>query len=131
MRKRTWSKLDVERLQARVRLGLVDGLLDRRIEEALDGGVEVVQRDQNADFVDRNGLCCRLEGVEHRPFATGQVHTRGPGFADRLEDFLDQLELVGSEGIVLDEIVAVLELPERHAAVLESELVLEDVALAA
>ena len=125
------EQLDVERLQAGVRLGLVDGLLDRRIEEALDGRVEVVQRHQDADFVDRDGLRRRLEGVEHRPLATGQVHTRGPGLADRLEDFLDQLELVRGEGVVLDEILAVLELAERHAAVLEGELVLEDVALAA
>ena len=76
----------------------------------------------------RNGFRRRLEGVEHRPLATGQVHTRGPGLADRLEDFLDQLELVRGERIVLDEILAVLELAERHAAVLEGELVLEDVA---
>ena len=116
------------------RLGFVSAwsmvFLTDRIEEALDGRVEVVQRDQDADFVDRNGLRRRLEGVEHRPFATGQVHTRGPGLADRLEDFLDQLELVRGERVVLDEILAVLELAERHAAVLEGELALEDVALA-
>ena len=75
--------------------------------------------------------CRRLEGVEHRPLATGQVHARGPGLADRLEDFLDQLELVGGERVVLDEIVAVLEVLEGHPAVLEGQLVLEDVALLA
>ena len=89
MRNRTWSKLDVERLQAGVRLRLVDGLLDRRVEEALDGRVEVVQRHQDADLVDGNGLRRRLEGVEHRPLATSQVHAGGPGLADRLEDLLD------------------------------------------
>ena len=115
--------------QAGVRLGLVDGLLDRRIEETLDGRVEVVERDQDADFVDGDGLRRRLEGVEHGPLATGQVHTRGPGLADRLEDFLEQLELVRGERVVLDEILAVLELAEGHAAVLEGQLVLEDVAL--
>ena len=54
---------------------------------------------------------------------------RCPGFADRLEDFLNQLELIGGKGVVLDEIFAILELPKRHPAVLEGELVLEDVAL--
>lgn len=53
---------------------------------------------------------------------------RGPGLADRLEDSLDRLELIRGEGVVLDEILAVLELPKRHAAVLEGELALEDVA---
>ena len=57
-----------------------------------------------------DGLRRRLEGVEHRPLATGQVQARGPGLADRLEDFLDQLELVRGERVVLDEILAVLEL---------------------
>jgi len=57
------------------------------------------------------------------------VHTRGPGLANRLEDFLDQLELIWGEGVVLDEIFAVLELAEGHAAVLECELALEDVTL--
>ena len=37
-----------------------------------------------------------------------QVQARGPGLADRLEDFLDQLELIGGKGVVLDEISASL-----------------------
>src|SRR5262245_49146021 len=78
--------------------------------------------------MDRDRLCRRLEGVEHRPLTTGQVHTRGTGLADCLEDFLNQLELVGSKWVVLDEILAVLELAKRHAAVLKGELALEDVA---
>ena len=57
----------------------------------------------------------RLEGVEDRPLATGEVQPRRPGLADRLEDLLDQLELVGGERVVLDEIVAVLELLEASS----------------
>jgi hypothetical protein len=56
------------------------------------------------------------------------TYTRGPGFADRFEALLDQLELVWGEGIVFDEIIGILELAERHAAVLKSERAFEDVA---
>ena len=58
--------------------GLVDGLLDRRVQEALDGRVEVVQRDQDADFVDGHGLRRRLEGVEHGPFARARCMPVAP-----------------------------------------------------
>ena len=57
------------------------------------------------------------------------MQTRRPGLADRLKDFLDQLELVRGERVVLDEILGILEWLEGHPAVLESQLVLEDVAL--
>ena len=90
-------------------LGLVDGLLDRRVEEALDGRVEAVERHQDADVLEGDRFRRRLEGVEDRPLATGQVQPGRPGLADRLEDLLDQLELVGGERVVLDEVVAVLE----------------------
>ena len=92
-------------------------------------GIEPVERHQDADLLQGHRLARRLEGVEHRPLATGQVQARGPGLADRLEDLLDQLELVRGEGVVLDEVVGVLERLEGHAAVREGELVLEDVAL--
>src|SRR5262249_24631195 len=67
-----FEELDVERLQARIGLGLINGLLDCRIEEALDRGVEVVQRDQNADFLEGDGLRRRLECVKHRSLPTGK-----------------------------------------------------------
>ena len=56
------------------------------------------------------------------------MHTGCSGFANRLEDFLNQLELIRGKGVVLDEILTILELPKRHPAVLEGELILEDVA---
>ena len=56
------------------------------------------------------------------------MHARGPGLADRLEDFLDQLELIRGERVILDEIFSVFVLAERHSAVLKRELTLEDVA---
>ena len=55
------------------------------------------------------------------------MHTRGPGFSDGLKNALNQLELVRSEWVVPDEILAILVLPEGHAAVFERELALEDV----
>ena len=57
------------------------------------------------------------------------MQARRPGFADRLENLLDQLELVGREGVIANEVVGVLERLERGADVGEAELVLEDVAL--
>ena len=56
------------------------------------------------------------------------MHACGPGLADRLEDLLDELELVRGERVVLDEIVAVLEVLQGHPTVAERELALEDVA---
>ncbi|VTR96129.1 unnamed protein product [Gemmata massiliana] len=122
------KELDVVLLEARVRPRLIDGLLHRRVEEALDGRVEPEERHQHLDAVGY-GLCRRLEGAEHRPLAASEVHARGPGLADRLEHLLDQLELVRRERVVATEVVGVLERAERHPAPAEHELVLQDVAL--
>ena len=119
--------MNVERLQAGVRLRLIDGFLDCRVQKALDGRVERVQWDQNADLTERDGLRGSLEGVEHRPFTARQMQPRGPCFADGLEDFLDQLELVRGEWVVLGEVLAVRELPKCHATVCERELAVENV----
>ena len=52
-----------------------------------------------------------------------------PAFRDRFEDLLDQLELVRGERIRVHEIDRAAERSERHPAVAERKLVLEDVAL--
>ena len=49
-----------------------------------------------------------------------------PSLADRLEDFLEQLELVRSEWVILDEVVGILELLEGHADVFERQLIFEN-----
>ena len=108
---------------------LIDRFLDRGVEEALDRRIEVVKRHQDADFARGNGFRRGLEGVEHRPFAARQMQARRSGLANGFEDLLDQQELIRRERVVPDEILLVLERTEGHAAVLERELALEDVAL--
>ena len=56
------------------------------------------------------------------------MHPRGPLAANRLKDLLEELELVGGEGIGAGEVVGTLELRKRHSALREAELVFEDVA---
>ena len=48
--------VDVEGLQAGIGTRLVDGPLDRGVEEALDGGVKAVGRNENADLHGRDLL---------------------------------------------------------------------------
>jgi len=87
-----------------------------------------VERDEHAHVFERDVFGRRLESVEQRAFAARQMHSGGPGPADRLEDFLNELELVGCEGIVPGEIGRVLVRLERHPAIGERELVFENVA---
>ena len=50
------------------------------------------------------------------------------GLANRLKDSLHQLELVGRKGIILHEVITITILPERHPAVGEGELMVDNVA---
>ena len=101
------------------------------VEEALDGRVETVQRHQHADLFSGQLDGRGLERVEHGALATGQVQAGGAVTADGLEHLLHQLELVGGEGVVADEVQLVGIRLEGHADMAEGELVLEDVALGA
>ena len=58
--------------QAGVVLGLIDRPLDRRVQEALDGRVEPIQRNENTDFLLGDLLCRRLEGIEDRTARPGR-----------------------------------------------------------
>ena len=98
------------------------------IEKALDGGIERIEGDQDADILQGDLLARSLKGIEDRPFATGQVQACGSRFANRLKDFLHELKLIRSKRIVLNEILSVLVRPERHATIGERQLVLENIA---
>ena len=115
--------------QAGVVFGLIDGPLDRRIEEALDGRVEPIQRHQDADFLLGNLLCRRLEGIEDGPLATGRCRPVAPALRIDSKILWTSWNWYGANGIILHEVIGVLEVLEGHAAVLEGQLVLEDVAL--
>ena len=56
------------------------------------------------------------------------MQPRRSSLANGLENALDQLKLVGCEGIVFDEVCPITIGPEGHATVREGELILEDVA---
>ena len=122
---------DVEGLQLVVLGGVVDGRLDDAFEEALDGGVEAVERDQDADRLARELDGRRLEGIEHGALAAGEVQAGDAVAADRLEHLLHQLELVGREGVDAHEVLRVGVGLEGHADVAEAQLILEDVGLLA
>ena len=53
----------------------------------------------------------------------------GSRLADRLENLLEQLELVGREGVMPHEIIRISELREGCADILEGQLILKDVTL--
>ena len=53
----------------------------------------------------------------------------GSRLTDRLENLLEQLELVGCEGIVPHEIIRIPELREGRADIPEGQLILKDVTL--
>src|SRR5260221_13849966 len=76
------EQFDVGRVQAGIGSGLVDRLLHDRVEEALDRWIEILQRNQNADFLQGSCLGGRLEGVEHRALATRQMQPGCAGLAD-------------------------------------------------
>ena len=69
---------------------LVDGALDRGVEEALDRRIEAIERHQRADLFVLRLLGRALEGVEGGAFALGEMQAGGAGLADGLEDLLDQ-----------------------------------------
>ena len=52
-----------------------------------------------------------------------------PDLADLLEDFLNQLELIRSKGVVLTKVLGVLVVIQGHPATREGKLALEDVPL--
>ena len=70
-----------------------------------------------------------LEGVQQRTLPLGQVEPGGSRLADRLENLLEKLELVGCEGVIPYEIIRVPELREGCAGILEGQLILKDVTL--
>ena len=70
-----------------------------------------------------------LEGVQQGALPLGQMKSGGSRLADRLENLLEQLELVGREGIIPHEIIRIPELREGHSGIPEGQLILEDVAL--
>ena len=123
------QQFDVEGFfQVGVVFGLFDGAFDGGIEKAVDGRVEVVQRDQHADRLLGVAFGSGLEGIQHGTLAARQVQASGASLADRFENLLDKLEVERREGVVEDEIFLVLVALHGRALAAETELILEDVA---
>jgi len=109
--------------------GIVDGVAHRAVEEAFNGGVEVVQRHQPVDVLVEDALDRGLEGVQQRAFPLGQMTAGGAVTADGLEYLGQQGELVGGEGIIVDVLRRVLVAGQGDALGAEGQLVVDDVAL--
>ena len=107
---------------------MINGFFDGRIKKAFDGWIKVIQWNKNANFIDGDGFCCGLEGIEHGTLAASQVHSGGTRFTNGFKDALNELELVGSERIIFNEVIAVLIMPEGHTAVFKCELAFENIA---
>ena len=102
----------IKLLKAGIIGSLSDSLLDCCVEEAVDGRIEVVQRHQYVHVAVGDNLPGSLESIQDGPLATGQVQASGPNLANRLEDFLEQFELVRNKRVILDEVVGVREVVE-------------------
>ncbi len=83
-----FEQQNIVRLQRGIGRRFVDGALGAGVDEALDGRVEIVKRDQGFGATVGVALGCRLECVEQGALTLGEVLAGGAHFANGLEHLL-------------------------------------------
>ena len=107
---------------------MIDRSLHCRVEKTLDRRIEHVQGDQHADFSIGDCHGSMLKSIEQGAFTLSKVEAGRSCLADRFKDSLQQLELVRSKRVRVNEIFGVFELLVGGPHFAKGKLILEDVA---